>query len=674
MPTLRPLPNRTREHELVEESERKFADVLGPTLKFHQRAQIEYGIDGDIEHFDAEGNASGLQFFVQLKGTDEPDLRQGLATAIPLETANYYRQAPMPVLMVRYHAPTGALYARWFHQYDPYHGRGGLKTLTFRWQPGDIFGAGTPDRLTAEARAFYEVRKAAIRLPLSLYTLCSAELGFSEAELRIALRDLADERSDIFEVQNGCPPPGAVSIEARADAVVAHLGSVAGATLHLPDGAEGVELEATQVAVEALVLLALAFERVGQDALAARLAATYLPRSVMADDPEVAFAVSACMGRSHRIGEALALAEELDDPGDPDRAASGFVFGLAALMTADSLDVRDAHEYEAVLERRITRRRARHRAEAGVSAMNLAAYLRSRGRHEEAVGRYQEALELEPRYDGRAHFWSEFAGSLFLARHFEEAAAAYERAIDLGTDHSSAVALHADALLYAGHYREALTQLERYLSSDAAEEDDGEYRLKAFALTHLLERLGIEDQRRQTELVLEVGDGRDPADPDDWKQYSLAQLRLDALWGSAWLNLAINDREAGERENALCCEVLSTLLMPQDHEAWRNAIFAAFDAQEPAMAMDLLVVGQRTAGPPFTRYLGEQARKLPEPPRGAFLGAIDETLGTIARNPRPGVLLRLLSEDGVVEHSLEMPPSPMAEPTDSPSPPPVDPS
>jgi hypothetical protein len=33
---------------------------------------------------------------------------------------SYYRGSPMPVLMARYHAPTGALYVRWLHQYDPY--------------------------------------------------------------------------------------------------------------------------------------------------------------------------------------------------------------------------------------------------------------------------------------------------------------------------------------------------------------------------------------------------------------------------------------------------------------------------------------------------------------------------------------------------------------------------
>lgn len=659
------MPKRTRQHQLSEQSERAFSGALGATLKYHERPQLEYGIDGDVEHFAHDGSATGLHFFVQLKGTDEPDLSRALAEPIPVETANYYRRASMPVLMVRYHAHTRALYGRWFHQYDPYYGRGGTKTLTFRWQASDLFDVDTPARLAAEASAFYEIRKAAIRLPLQLYVVYDNSLGFEESELRIAVRELVAERRDVLKLANGPPPPGAVSVEVRTDAICAHLGSVTASTLHLPKTPDE-DFEAEQAALEALVQISLALERVGHDALAARLAATYLPRSALASNLDVAFALAAAMGRSDRIGEALALSEELDDPDAPGRAESGFVFGLAALLTSDRLSPRDATEYEAVLQRRIERRRATRPREAGVAAMNLATYLRSRSRHDEAIARYQEAVELDSGYEQRAHYFFELAGSLFLARRFEDSAIAYQRAIELGTDQPDAVALYADALLYAGEYRRAHTELSAYLSTEAAECDDGEYRLKAFAVAYLLERLGIERQPRSTEDALRVKGGKNPTDARGWEQLSFAQLQRDALWGSAWLNLAVCDRAAGRPEDGLCCDVLSTLLMPQDHEAWRNAIFAAVEAQELDLVTDLLVVGQRTAGPPLTRYLIEQVKALPDPVRTAFLGIIDDTLAKTHERLRRPVSLRMLSEDGVIEHSLELPASPAASPPDSP--------
>lgn len=144
--------------------------------------------------------------------------------------------------------------------------------------------------------------------------------------------------------------------------------------------------------------------------------------------------------------------------------------------------------------------------------MNLATYLRSRGRHEQAIARYEQARALEPRYERRAHYFYEYAGSLFLLRRFNEAAAAYGRAIELGSDQPDAVALHADALLYAGKYRRAHEGFQDYVTSSAAASDDGEYRLKACALDRLRDRLGLDEQARDTERALGVAGGRDPVD------------------------------------------------------------------------------------------------------------------------------------------------------------------
>jgi hypothetical protein len=55
--------------------------------------------------------------------------------------------------MVRYHAPSGAMYARWFHQFDPYYEGGGEKTLTFRWSETDQLSPQRAGALVADARA-----------------------------------------------------------------------------------------------------------------------------------------------------------------------------------------------------------------------------------------------------------------------------------------------------------------------------------------------------------------------------------------------------------------------------------------------------------------------------------------------------------------------------------------
>lgn len=642
------MPKRTREHRLADEAVRAFAEAIEPRLHFYERPQPEYGIDGDVEAFDADELATGLQFFVQVKGTDEPDRCKALAVTVSMETADYYRAAPMPVLMGRFHAPSRELYLRWFHQYDPYGSRAGEKTLTFRWQPVDRLDAGTAERLIADAQAFYELRSTMLALPRPLHVVGDGAHGVSEAELRIALRAEAAAAADLVEVAAGAPPAGAACVVLTADELSAALATVTGATLHVREGLYDDTALARQFAVDALVLLALAFERLGQDAIAARLAAAFLPRSVMAADLEVAGALAACMARAHRIGEALALAEQLDDPDNPELSDSGFAFGLAVL-SAGSLSSEEAAAYERVLKLRMKRRKKTHPQDAGRAAMNLATFHRSRQRYDKAASYYETALRLDPGYADRAHYWYERGGALWGTRQHERGAEAYRRARDLGTSEPLALALEADCLMHAGLYGDALERFEQF--AEHCQADDGEYRLKARAIRHLIEVTGLRDQDRHTEQALRVVE-QDADSAGGWIHLSMRQLQHDALWGSAWLNIGVARSELGEEKAALESHIVSTILIPADYEAWCNAIFAALNCGEPDTVEDLLLVGRRLGGDELIDELLQRSKQLPGELPVHFARAVDETLSERGGGSAPEVKLRMISEDGRVEEVL----------------------
>jgi len=427
---------------------------------------------------------------------------------------------------------------------------------------------------------------------------------------------------------------------------------VTAATLHLPDGGyhgDGVD---EQIAVDALTLLALAYERVGQDAIAARLAATYLPRSTLVTDPEVAFALSSLMARSQRIREALMLADALDDPNDQDRSAAAFVFGLAVLYTSQSATEEELAEYEEVLKRRIKRRKRSHPVEAGRAAMNLATFHRSRGRFDKATSYYEQAAKPDPEYPDRAHYWYEFGGALWGTGQFSRSVDAYGRAIELGTPEPLVLALWADSMMFAGQYGRALEHFERFHEQDQSQ-DDGEYRLKLRALRCICERLGLEDQDRRLGRALSVARGHEPQTPDEWITLSLRQLNEDALWGSAWLNLGVGESEAGRHDAALECHIVSTILIPADHEAWRNAIFTALYVGEMLTVTDLLVSGRRMGGDELIATVVKRSGEIDGPfPRAPFLDYVDKTLADHEVKTRPTVTLRMLSEGGAVEEIL----------------------
>jgi hypothetical protein len=122
------MPKRPHQHQLEDESRTAFRAKL-PREWVFEPITYDYGIDGRVEIFDKNGLTTGLMFFVQLKATAKPKLNLALAVSLKLDTYKYYRSLSLPVLIVRYHAPTRKLYVRWFHTFDPYYSRKAKKTL-----------------------------------------------------------------------------------------------------------------------------------------------------------------------------------------------------------------------------------------------------------------------------------------------------------------------------------------------------------------------------------------------------------------------------------------------------------------------------------------------------------------------------------------------------------------
>src|SRR5689334_10098806 len=107
------MPKRPRSHVLETES----VDALKALLPKEWSVELvrhDYGLDARIEIFE-DGAATGHAFWVQLKATDEPDLTAALGESFAVTTLNYLAAQADPVLLVRYHAPSGALYGRWLH-------------------------------------------------------------------------------------------------------------------------------------------------------------------------------------------------------------------------------------------------------------------------------------------------------------------------------------------------------------------------------------------------------------------------------------------------------------------------------------------------------------------------------------------------------------------------------
>ena len=84
------MPQRPREHQLETESRLAFHTAL-PSAWVLRNLTDDYGIDAEVELFDAKGFATGERFLVQLKATDETDETRALKVSLPRETGRILR-------------------------------------------------------------------------------------------------------------------------------------------------------------------------------------------------------------------------------------------------------------------------------------------------------------------------------------------------------------------------------------------------------------------------------------------------------------------------------------------------------------------------------------------------------------------------------------------------------
>ena len=129
-------------------------------------------------------------------------------------------------------------------------------------------GSGPKDSSRTYRRSFAGVPRS-LPLPVTVRRDCPAEgaLGLSGSEIRVGLQRRAEDWPDVLRFGGGSPEPGEALVEVTDDQIAGALGTVTRAVLHLDSGYDPGP-SGDQIAVDAYVMVALAFENVGQDDIA----------------------------------------------------------------------------------------------------------------------------------------------------------------------------------------------------------------------------------------------------------------------------------------------------------------------------------------------------------------------------------------------------------------------
>lgn len=443
------------------------------------------------------------------------------------------------------------------------------------------------------------------------------------------MRQILSPVEDLVAVEVRDPAPDDPSITIEERRVVISLADVASVTLDrdAADATERLDLFAGDL----LVALAVGLSFVGQANIAAQVGSTAGHLSRIFGDLNVAMEIAGAMLRSQRLGDAIRLADALDESGVEDLRFAAFVLLGALLGSRRQLQPMEQQLALDSAKRRVDRRRASSDAN-GVAAesYNLAMLFKRARNASEAVHWFREAAKNDPTYLDRAYYHSDLAGALFEFGVYGEAVHHYRIAVDTG-DRASDQALLADSLLYAGRYEEARAEFAAYVA-EASGHDAAEWRLKAQTVQLLIDTVGPQQERdpeAADELLgtwsFESNPG--PSIEEAWRSCQEA-IALDACCGEAWFRLAFFT--IGQADSALAGGPYSRAAAVLSRYApgmWRNALLCT-DPLDARTIGDIFSAGYHLSGPSFIEDTIEAIDGAPhlEEHRARLIDLLDEAV------------------------------------------------
>lgn len=451
------VPRRPRSHVLADEAVFEASRLLSRWV-VREPTRGDYGVDAEIEIFDDGGEATGLTFKAQFKGTDS-SMKQKVSVPVARTTQRYWSLLGVPVLMVLYVASEDLLLARWAHSYDPQaEGRNDpeSETVSFGFTRENILSRA---RLPSLAEEVSILRQMAQRMLSDELPLKINPDGLQNLEL--------DDRIELVDVLSRAVKKLPCGFRASADGddlVCATLSLGPGLVrLSLPADAASFSLhhdldmcsreDRREVAKSVPYAAAVTFAKLG---FFSKAVAIYedAPECDLQYEESVVEQMFDAYLELRRPDDAVPLAALylLADQVEMRKKARAMlvpiVFETYGRMSSVSIG--------ALLEiLNMSIARVVEPREAANEAYTKAQILGSRGRTSEAISAFREAYAFDEDYLNRGYFLREVGGCYADLGQWDAAAACYNSAKHCSDRPDDIDFVHADALLHIGMYREA---------------------------------------------------------------------------------------------------------------------------------------------------------------------------------------------------------------------------
>jgi tetratricopeptide (TPR) repeat protein len=567
-------------------------------------------------------------------------------------------------MIVLWSAALRQVFWQWAHEVDTYCAERGQKYITVRMPQERVWDSTTPSRIEKDLREFRNLRRPNIHLP-QVFSLVAKEKqfrGVPSALLQSAIIEAAKGHSDLITFSSENPLGAHPMVTIEEEQVTVTLSGLTSVTYHTKEYSP--DLVLTKLPHDILTAVAFVLHRAGHSNIAAQIASEHLDKSTLLEHSEIFGGVLQAIARGQRLTDGLRLADALLQPG---RLLLAQALIVPALMSSGRSGTEG--EYLRQVMKRIIERfeESGQMRQAATAHYNLGNHLRARRRaHDRAALRqYRLASKQDPTYLQKAYFWREVAGILFGLGRFAFSARAYQKAISLDGG-KSCVPLRADALMFAGMYKEAHEVFRHYGPNSSVEE--AEWYLKSFALDGIMKLIELESQRRNTKEATRLADVK--ALEPEAAQVALCQaLRQDALCALAWFNLGVTSHALFKPDDAFLAFLLAGLLGRTDPDAWANAVLLSISSPKHQLLVAAIVLtAYRINGQAFleavSRLANQQHAKFPA---DELMDTIWEVVNSVER-PAQNFEVRVLG-DGASYQSLKLGPGliPKLTPADTPN-------
>lgn len=451
------MPKRTRSHHLEDASIRRFEQCL-PERWVCRRKDRDYGVDLEVEIFDKTDEATGLMFYVQIKGTDDPD-KIG-SVSIKADRLEYLSNLDSPSIIVRYFSGTDSFRWMWLTNVQAQFGAITTATTTIQFDESTVWSKNDPQHMERTLEVYRTIRLSPRRLPIGLTISPSHPTGPSDFDFRCAVANVSEGSRSITA---SADPTKCLPVAVSLDDDLLHMEIDVIASI----GVRLRSFDQSEIAAQLAYMLAFMAGRYDFVSQAHDLARFIRERAYRCQSREIAAVVASMIADHTDLAADLAALNELHACQDPAYA----IYTNGMLSSTRPLEDRFeaiSQFYEAAL--------AAQAADGGVQSTIHYSYgnaLRISRDFLGAVRQYNLARKKNPEYCERSYFISELAASCFFARRFAIASTLYAKAYTLDVTPQTAICA-GDAYLFGGQSAEAASYFEKAeKSSDEFESAEG---------------------------------------------------------------------------------------------------------------------------------------------------------------------------------------------------------